>query len=80
LPEKISIADAIIFTWYREQTKIVDPPRLVDGNDLQKILHLNSGPELGFYLESIREAQVTGEVKTRDEALAHVTRLMGERK
>ena len=80
LPEKISIADAIIFTWFREQTKIVDPPRIVDGDDLQKILHLNSGPELGFYLESIREAQVTGGVKTRDEALAHVTRLIGERK
>jgi len=80
VPEKISIADAIIFTWFREKTKIIDPPRLVDGDDLQKILHLNSGPELGFYLESIREAQMTGEVKTRDEALAYVMRLIGERK
>lgn len=80
VPEKISIADAIIFTWFREQTKIVDPPRLVDGDDLQKLLHLKTGPELGFYLESIREAQVTGEVKNRDEALEHVTQLIREGK
>lgn len=74
--QKISLADVIIFTWFREQASIIDPPSLVDGDDLQKLLHLNPGPEIGFYLEAVREAQVVGEVKNRDDALALVTRLM----
>lgn len=80
MEEKNSLVEAIIFTWFREQATIVDPPSHVDGDDLQKILHLNPGPDLGFYLESIREAQVEGKVKNRDEALALVSQLVKEGK
>ncbi len=73
-----SLAEKIILTWFNDHDTIVDPPRLVDGDDLQSTLHLNPGPHLGSYLESIREAQVKGEIKNRDEALAYVSRLIVE--
>ena len=74
-----TLAKTIIRTWFFDHDSIVDPPRLVDGDDLQKTLHLDPGPSMGFYLESVREAQVVGEVSNRDEALALVLRLSKER-
>ncbi|MBI3551364.1 MAG: CCA tRNA nucleotidyltransferase [Elusimicrobia bacterium] len=46
------------------------PERLLDGNEVMKTLGLPPGPEIGKWLERLREAQATGSVKTRPEALA----------
>ena len=48
------------------------PPKLVDGHDLINIFGMSPGPELGQLLEAVREAQASGEIATRDEALAYV--------
>jgi hypothetical protein len=54
----------------------VDPPALIDGYDLMRETGLQPGPRVGELLEAIREAQVSGQVRTREEALALVrTRL-----
>ena len=76
----IFLADEIIRAWFLEYQTIVDPPRLIDGNFLQKSFHLSPGPELGYYLETIREAQVVGKVKNLEEAQALVIRMMKEGK
>ena len=44
--------------------------RLVDGRDLMASLNLTPGPLVGRLLEAIQEAQSTGEVTTKEEALA----------
>jgi tRNA nucleotidyltransferase/poly(A) polymerase len=59
--------------WEKPQES-VSPPRLVDGHDLMKELALESGPQVGALLEAIREAQATGEVATRAEALEYARR------
>ncbi len=74
------IAEKIIPTWFQNHETIVNPPRLVDGDDLQKTIHLEPGPKIGLYLEMIREAQVRGELKIRDEAIAFVLKLKNEGK
>ncbi|MDD2522540.1 MAG: hypothetical protein PHW11_06960 [Anaerolineaceae bacterium] len=74
------LAETIILSWFNDYETIVDPPQLIDGDDLQETLQLKPGPEFGLYLESIREAQVMGEIKNRDAALAHVSKLLNERK
>ncbi|NLG40766.1 MAG: hypothetical protein GX544_03605 [Chloroflexi bacterium] len=76
----IFLADEIIRAWFLEYQVIVDPPRLIDGIFLQKSFHLSPGPELGYYLETIREAQVVGKVKNLEEAQALVMRMMKEGK
>lgn len=50
-------------------------PRLVTGEDL-KALGLTPGPEFRRLLSAVEEAQWEGEVATREEALALVTRLL----
>jgi hypothetical protein len=47
----------------------VEPPSLLDGNVLIRSLGLTPGPVIGDLLERIREAQVSGEIATPDEAL-----------
>lgn len=48
----------------------LNPPRILAGDELADILGVEPGPELGRLLGLVREAQATGEVKTRDQAIA----------
>jgi putative nucleotidyltransferase with HDIG domain len=52
-----------------QQKEILHPPSLVTGRDVMA-LGYNPGPRVGQILGSIREKQVTGEIRTREEALA----------
>lgn len=51
------------------------PERLLDGGQVMKALKIPPGPKVGDVLEKLREAQATGKVKTKEEALAFVQRL-----
>jgi poly(A) polymerase len=55
-----------------EQQRLVAPAKLVDGHDLIRIFGLSPGPKMGQLLEAVREAQASGEVTTREEALAYI--------
>jgi hypothetical protein len=37
---------------------------------------LQPGPQVGILLEAVREAQAVGEIRTRDEAMALVSKLL----
>jgi len=61
-----------ILAQHFEQQRLVVPAKLVDGHDLIKIFDLSPGPRIGQLLEAVREAQASGEVATREEALAYL--------
>lgn len=65
------IADYILGQRFQEET-LTGPPRLVDGYDLLNIFGMSPGPEIGKLLEAVREAQASGEVGNREEALAYL--------
>lgn len=52
-------------------------PPLLTGHDLLREFGLPPGPQIGDLLEAVREAQAVGEVRTRDEAMGLVKRLLG---
>jgi poly(A) polymerase len=55
--------------------EILNPPPILTGGDL--IRHgLKPGPDFATILEKVRDAQLNGEINSRDEALALVERLM----
>ncbi|TVR21914.1 MAG: CCA tRNA nucleotidyltransferase [Anaerolineaceae bacterium] len=60
----------LLFAYYERYEEIVAPPPLLSGADLIEALALAPGKQIGQLLDVIREAQVTGEVSTRDAALA----------
>jgi tRNA nucleotidyltransferase/poly(A) polymerase len=57
----------------REGAELIDPPRLLTGEDVQEILGIPAGPAVGRALAAIREAQVEGRVRTREEAVQMAT-------
>jgi poly(A) polymerase len=61
-----------VLTQHLEQERLVVPPKLVDGHDIINIFGLHSGPKIGKLLEAIREAQASGEIASREEALAYI--------
>ncbi len=66
---ELDTAAALLEGWFDQPSRVVKPPRLLTGTDLMNELHLPPGPQLGRLLDLIREAQATGEVNSRDEAL-----------
>lgn len=61
---------SLLDAYYNHHDEIVDPPLVIDGTALMKSLHLKPGRLIGELLVRIREAQVTGEVASGEDALA----------
>lgn len=59
----------LLHAYYERYDELVEPPVLLDGNQLMSQLGLARGPMIGALLERIREAQVTGEVRSVEDAL-----------
>jgi tRNA nucleotidyltransferase/poly(A) polymerase len=66
----LEVARALLQNYWEKPEETVAPPRLVDGNDLMGELGLQPGRIIGQLLEAIREAQATGEISSREQALA----------
>lgn len=60
--------------YYRIQEE-VRPKKLVDGNDVMKILKLEPSPKIGQILEEVELLQMQGKLKNRKEALQYIKEL-----
>jgi poly(A) polymerase len=58
------------------QPEVINPPPLITGDDLTAAGY-TPGPDYKGWLERVRAAQLDGEVKSKEEALALVARLRG---
>lgn len=59
----------------REGANLIAPPRLLGGAEVQQILGIPPGREVGRALEAVLAAQVDGRVRTKEEAVALVRAL-----
>jgi poly(A) polymerase len=59
----------LLHAYWEQRDELVSPPGLVNGYDLISELDLAPGPQIGQLLDLIREAQATGHVKNREQAL-----------
>ena len=67
--ESIERVQTLLHAYFEEYDRLVAPPPLIDGRQLMRTLDLAPGPVVGDLLDRIREAQVMGEIHTRDEAI-----------
>jgi poly(A) polymerase len=65
----LDIARILLENYWEKPEETIAPPRLLDGNEIMKELNLEPGQIIGQLLEAIREAQATGKISTRDEAI-----------
>ncbi len=52
-----------------EGKALFDPPRLLTGAEVQELLGVPPGPDVGRALTAVRQAQVDGKIRTREEAV-----------
>jgi poly(A) polymerase len=64
----LEVVRELLHAWWEDQEERVFPIPLIDGDQLMKVLDLSPGPVVGYLLETIREAQVAGDIHTTEEA------------
>ncbi len=65
----LDVARLLLENYWEKPHETVAPPRLLDGHELMKELNLPPGKIIGQMLEAIQEAQATGKISTREQAL-----------
>ncbi|MGB8646657.1 MAG: HDIG domain-containing metalloprotein [Anaerolineae bacterium] len=58
--------------YYHARDKVVDPPVLLNGREVIDIGEIPQGPLVGKCMEALREAQATGQVMNREQAMDFV--------
>lgn len=69
---QIDVVRTLLEAWWETPHEQVSPPSLLNGEDLQKLFDLRPGPLIGQLLEAVREAQASGELHNRQDALEFV--------
>ena len=62
-------------SWFLRRDEVINPPKIINGDDLMKNLRIESGVRLGELLEEIRIAQVMGKIRSKQQALDYARRL-----
>jgi hypothetical protein len=65
----LDVVRTMLENWFEKPTESIDPPQLVNGDDLMLALNLQPGKIIGDLLETLREAQAMGKISTREQAL-----------
>lgn len=74
----LDVARSLLEAWWERPEESVAPPAVVNGRDLIDIFSLKPGPKIGELLESVREAQATGKVHDREEALSLIREILNQ--
>jgi poly(A) polymerase len=74
----LDVVQAMLGAWWDEKEELVFPPAVIDGNELMEAVNIESGPMVGYLLETIREAQVSHEVSDKDEAISLAKKILLE--
>ncbi len=68
--ERVGLARNLLEAYFENRERFIDPPNLIDGEDIMRALDIEPGPLIGELLEVVREAQAAGQIATRDGAIS----------
>ena len=64
----LRVAVKLMHAWWYERESVVDPPVLLDGYDIQRLLNIHPGQIIGELLAKLREEQAAGLVVNEEQA------------
>lgn len=73
-----AVVGLLLRDYYERHDQIIEPEPLLSGRDLLERLGMEPGPAVGKMLRAIQEAQASGEVSTKEQALDLVQGLLGK--
>ena len=65
----LEVVQMLLKAWWEDRSESIFPRLLINGDDLMEELSISPGPLVGNLLDAIREAQIGGDIHTRQEAL-----------
>lgn len=77
---EVRAVNKLLAAWFNRQEALIQPPKLLDGKDLQSIFGLEPSPLLGEILTAMREAQAAGEVSDEKGAIDFVYQFLESKK
>lgn len=75
----LDVVRVLLNAWWEDRAESIFPPLFVDGDALMEELGISAGPLVGYLLDAIREAQVAGDIHTRQEAI-NLARILAQEK
>ena len=65
-----------LLNFYLEKCQNLQPlPKLLDGNDVMKLLNIKPSPKLGEVMSMLHEAQISGDITTKEDAINFILNL-----
>ena len=75
--EKLTaVVNGLLHHYYQHEEQSVQQPPLINGRDVMTAFQWTGGPAVGNTLRAVREAQIAGEVTTKEEALQYAEQLL----
>ena len=71
----IQALDRLMKFYFDSLEELKPLEKLLDGNDIIKILNIQEGPELGKIIHALQDEQLEGNIKTKDEAVKFIKNL-----
>lgn len=70
--ENITLLDKLLQFYLNTKETLAPLPKLLDGREVMSILNINPSPILGKILNELHEAQISGDVLTKDDAVRFI--------
>ena len=67
--ENISALNKLLDFYLSVRDNLKPLPKLLDGNEVMQILNLKPSPKLGEILTALHEAQISGDILSKDDAI-----------
>jgi putative nucleotidyltransferase with HDIG domain len=74
----LEVVRSLLGAWWEDKEERVFPTTMINGNELMEALELSPGPQVGYLLEAIHEAQINHEIHDQTEAICLARRLLQE--
>lgn len=73
--ENISALNNLLEFYLKAKETLKPLPKLLEGNEVMNILSIKPSPQLGKIMDALQEAQISGDILTKDEAVAFIKTL-----
>ncbi len=73
--ENLTLLDNLLDFYLKKQKEIKPLPKLLDGNEVMKILKIKPSAKLGEIMDKLHEAQISGDILTKQEAIDFIKKI-----
>ncbi len=70
--ENLEKLDILLNYYQNIKDTLKEMPKLLDGREIMEILNIKAGPRLGEIIDELKEGQIAGSIKTKEDAICFI--------